>query len=286
MLRPSLPSQVTVETHLDAQGTVDGDPGQLSQIVLNLCINAYEAMPDGGTLLVTTRDLPASAPSTGGEHAATGQVELVVRDTGTGIPDDIRARIFEPFFTTKRHGRVAGTGLGLSTVYGVVHLHQGTIDVTSAQGQGSAFTVRLPLGTLGMPAAAAQAVRETGGGLVLVVEDEPMLRQFSVAALTRLGYEALTAADGAEGVELFRARHAELRCVLLDLKMPRKSGREAFMVFREIDAAVPILICSGYGDNEEAQGLISLGARGLLAKPYRVAQLADILARLEPARRA
>ena len=280
MLRPTMRADLAVEPDLGATWTVDGDPAQLSQVVVNLCINANEAMPGGGHLRVRTRSVPAS-DGTDAQGASLDMVELVVADTGVGMTDEVRARLFEPFFTTKTRGRAPGTGLGLPTVYGVVHMHHGTIDVTSAPGQGAVFTIRLPRGTLVAKAPQAPAAHPTGRGRILVVEDEPLLRKLAANALGKLGYDAITAADGEEGIEQFRLHHETLRGVLLDLKMPRKNGREAFMVFRDIDAAVPVLICSGFGDNEEAQGLITLGAKGLLPKPYRIAQLGEMLSRLD-----
>ena len=280
MLRPTIRADLEVEPDLAATWTVDGDPAQLSQVVVNLCINANEAMPGGGHLRVRTRNVPASG-GTDAQGAGQDMVELEVSDTGVGMTDEVRARLFEPFFTTKTRGRAPGTGLGLPTVYGVVHMHHGTIDVTSAPGQGAVFTIRLPRGTLVAKAPQAPAAHPTGRGRILVVEDEPLLRKLAANALGKLGYDAITAADGEEGIEQFRLHHETLRGVLLDLKMPRKNGREAFMVFREIDAAVPVLICSGFGDNEEAQGLITLGAKGLLPKPYRIAQLGEMLSRLD-----
>ena len=279
MLRPSFRHDVIVSIEPESSWTVDADPGQMNQLVVNLCMNANEAMPDGGWLRIALHDVTLHE-STAGGLAAGDYVELTVTDSGVGMTDDVRARMFEPFFTTKVRGSSPGTGLGLSTVYGIVHLHHGTIEVESAPGHGTTFTVRLPKGVLapGPPQSAPGTSR--GRGLILVVEDEPLLQRLAAAALGKLGYDCLTASDGEDAVNLFRERHRDLSGVLLDLKMPRKDGREAFLEFRQIDAAVPVLICSGYGDNEEAQGLISLGARGLLPKPYRVAELAEQLARL------
>ena len=151
--------------------------------------------------------------------------------------------------------------------------------MTSSPGRGSAFTVYLPKGTLAAVAPVTSGPNAAGAGLVLVVEDEELLRNLATTALTRLGYRSVTAVDGVQGVEIFRQRHRELIGVVLDLKMPRKGGRETFLEMRVIDPTVPVLLCSGYGENEEAQGLISLGATGLLSKPYRIGELSEHLAR-------
>jgi CheY-like chemotaxis protein len=197
------------------------------------------------------------------------------------MTDEVRARIFEPFFTTKVTAEQAGTGLGLSTVYGIVHLHHGGIAVQSAPGAGTAFSVTLPRGRLAIERAPAGPPQpQRGTGVILVVDDEELLRNFTATALTRLGYGVVTATDGEDGVRVFRERHAGLDGVILDLKMPKMSGPEAFERMRAIDPAVPVLICSGYGDNEEAQRLISQGARGLLSKPFGMTELARQLSGL------
>jgi len=280
ILTPSFRPDVTVSLQLDATSTIDGDPTQVNQVVVNLCINANEAMPDGGRLSIRTRDvtlaLDASQPL---ELPPGDYVELRVADSGVGMTDEVLLRIFEPFYTTKHSADTTGTGLGLSTVYGIVHLHRGAIAVTSSPGRGSAFTVYLPKGVLATVATTSPGPVPAGASLVLVVEDEELLRSLATAALTRLGYRSVTAVDGVQGVEIFRQRHHELIGVVLDLKMPRKAGRETFLEMRAIDPTVPVLLCSGYGENEEAQGLISLGAKGLLSKPYRIGELSEHLAR-------
>jgi CheY-like chemotaxis protein len=169
---------------------------------------------------------------------------------------------------------MAGTGLGLSTAYGIVHSHHGAISVHSARGRGSTFRVFLPVGTLPPVQKEALASSFHGHGMVLLVEDEPMLRNLGTSILETLGYLVLPVADGLEAVEAFRENHQYLFAVLLDLKMPRMGGREAFPVFQSIDPSVPVIVCTGYGDNEEVQELLTMGAVGLLTKPFRIADLA------------
>jgi len=280
MLTPSLRPDVTVSLQLATTRHVDGDPSQLHQMVVNLCINANEAMPQGGRLTVATMDVALDDATARRWEVPPGPyVRVAVADSGVGMTEAVRQRIFEPFFTTKAGGEVSGTGLGLSTVYGVVHLHRGTIRVESRPGAGTTFTVLLPQGTLSPVEQTLAPAPSRGSGCILVVEDEEMLRRLAKTALTRLGYSAITASDGVEAVEIFAARHHELSGVLLDLKMPRKAGRETFVEMRAIDPTVPVLLCSGYGENEEAQSLISMGAIGLLSKPYRIGELSELLAR-------
>jgi signal transduction histidine kinase/CheY-like chemotaxis protein len=273
MLRPTFHPQVAPVLALEGKWTVDGDPSQLQQVIVNLCINAAEAMAQGGTLSLSIGDRWLDGADAAAREVPPGAyVELQVADTGIGMDPEVARRAFEPFFTTKGEGTGGGTGLGLSTVYGIVQLHRGAVALTSAPGRGTTVRVLLPRGTHARPAP-EPTVSRGGSGIVLVVDDEELLREFTTAALGRLGYGVLTAADGERGVAVFRERHAELEGVLLDLKMPNKNGRDAFVEMHAIDPSVPILICSGYGDNEEAQSLISLGAAGLLGKPFKIAEL-------------
>jgi len=283
MLRPSLGPDVAVETALPEPCVVDGDPSQLSQMIVNLCQNANEAMPHGGLLRIAGTVMTADAGVAGPLNVETGDcVELTVSDSGVGIPDGAAPRIFEPFFTTKAEGHVKGSGLGLAAVHGIVHLHRGTIRVQSVSGCGTIVTICLPRSQAVPPAATPAAPAAVAGGLVLVVDDEEMLLKVFRTALHRLGYLVMTAADGVEAVELFAAHHRELAAVILDLKMPRKPGREAFLEMQAVNPRVPVLVCSGYGDNEEAQELLSQGAWGLLPKPFRLAELASALTSIAP----
>jgi signal transduction histidine kinase/CheY-like chemotaxis protein len=281
MLRPSFHPALLLATELRDSWTVDGDPSQISQVVVNLCINASEAMPSGGTLVIRTMNRTLDADAAGALEIRPGDyVQVEVIDTGVGIADEARGRIFEPFFTTKAGGDAKGTGLGLSTVYGIVHLHQGAIAVDSTPGRGATFSVYLPKGSLAPGDRAETPDPEPGLGTVLVVEDEDLLRGFLVRALARLGYQTLTAEDGVEGLRMFREHRAALTGVILDLKMPNRGGRDTFLDMRAVDPSVPVLICSGDGDTEEAQDLITRGATALLPKPFRIADLAARLGRL------
>ena len=174
-----------------------------------------------------------------------------------------------------------GTGLGLPTVLGIVEGHQGAVEVKSRVGTGTTFKVYLPIGVLSPERPQLERRTNGGRGVVLVVEDEPSLRDLARSALESLGYGVETAEDGLAGVALFRACHPRLRAVLLDMKMPNMGGLEAFGQMQQIDASVPVIICTGYGENEEVQRILSGGGAGLLPKPYRVAQLADALEQVE-----
>jgi len=281
MIRPSMSPDLQVVVAMEGCPRVDGDPSQIHQVLVNLCINAMEAMPERGvlTLSACVREV-SEATHPGLPIPAESYVELAVSDTGLGMTREIQQRIFEPFFTTKNSSGVSGTGLGLSTAYGIIRAHGGAITVHSSKGKGSTFRLLLPVGSLPPAAREANPGTTRGEGLVLLVEDEQLLRELGALALESLGYEVATAMDGREAVATFDRIHDRLCAVLLDLKMPRMGGREAFIELRRIDPTVPVIICTGYGENEEVQELLTLGARGMLAKPYQISALAAKLRRV------
>jgi signal transduction histidine kinase/ActR/RegA family two-component response regulator len=275
ILRPSMSPDLQVIVDIDGSPTVDGDPSQIRQVLVNLCLNAMEAMPERGTLTISAKVRNLLEPKNPGLSLQPGAyLELVISDTGLGMTEEVQHRIFEPFFTTKQSIGITGTGLGLSTAYGIVQTHQGAITVDSARGKGSTFRIFLPVGTLSPVPREALAGPSRDHGMILLVEDEPMLRDMGTSILESLGYQVLPAADGLEAVAAFREHHQRLSAVLLDLKMPKMGGREAFAVFQGIDPSVPVVVCTGYGDNEEVQELLTMGAVAMLAKPFRIVDLA------------
>ena len=280
----SLPQGVTVDLRPGAPPRVDADPSLVNQVLLNLLVNAAEAMRGPGAIVVRTWDERLEGNAAAALGLAPGRyAALSVKDAGVGMDEATRARLFEPFFTTKADGNVLGSGLGLSTVYGILQSHHGGVQVESAPGRGSTFTVRFPEGALPAPVGSApQAPLPRGKGTILVVDDEPLIMTLMVEALQRLGYATLSAWDGEEGAALFASAHADLSAVILDLKMPRLGGTGCFHRMQAVDPGVPVLVCTGYGDNEEVQVLLRLGAKGLLKKPFRVAELAGWIRTLVP----
>jgi two-component system, cell cycle sensor histidine kinase and response regulator CckA len=275
LLRPSMNPDIQVVVQMAGCPPVDGDPSQIRQVLVNLCLNAIEAMPECGILTLSARLREWSDGTLPGLSLTPGSyVELAVSDTGVGMTEATRQRIFEPFFTTKNSSQVTGTGLGLSTAYGIVQAHRGSITVNSLRGRGSTFRVFLPVGVLPPALKATPVDSAPGDGVILLVEDEPLLRELAASILETLGYKVVTAVDGVDAVTVYRKQHQRLHAVLLDLKMPNMGGREAFLEFRNINPGVPVIICTGYGENEEVQELLTLGAAGMLAKPYRIADLA------------
>jgi signal transduction histidine kinase/CheY-like chemotaxis protein len=248
-------------------GDVVGDESQLEQVVMNLLINARDAMPGGGPITVRT-------------FRAGDSAVLEVIDAGTGIDPVIRDRIFEPYFTTKTSGPVRGTGLGLATVYGIVHAHRGSVEVED-RSPGTVMRVRLPRAPQSGPAEPVSAPRDTlvsGTGTILVIDDEPTVLQATAQTLESLGYQVLRARDGVEAVEIYRQHHADIAAVVLDMVMPRLDGRSTYQALRAIEPSVRVLLMTGYALNEEAQAILDAGVRGFLPKPCSPERLSSVLA--------
>ena len=272
MLQRTL-SGIEVEFELAAQhrGTVIGDHSQLEQVVMNLMVNARDALRDHSVPRILVRT------STQGE-----QVVLEIADNGPGIPSEIRERIFEPYFSTKTQGADRGTGMGLATVYGIVENHHGAIEIDlGLDGRGTTMRVRLPAAS---EAASAEPRRAShrrlahGTGMVVVVDDDAIVRRAVAGALESLGYTAVEAPGGAEAVEVVRARGHEIRAVLLDMIMPRMSGVATYAALRELDPDLAVVLMSGHALNEDVQALLDNGASGFVAKPYSVEALGRVIA--------
>jgi two-component system, cell cycle sensor histidine kinase and response regulator CckA len=258
---------------------VQADLGQLNQVLMNLCINARDAMPEGGQLVLRTENVVLDAESIRFHlEARTGEfVRLRVQDTGAGIAPEILPRIFEPFFTTKPPGK--GTGLGLAMVFGIVKQHQGWIDCASRMGEGTRFDVYLPRyrpRSDDRPAAALPPSPRQGHETILLADDEPMIRNLGRTILQSYGYRVLLAEDGEDAVQVFRANRDQIDLVILDLTMPRLSGRDAFQQLLKIDPGVRVLLASGYS-SEHAIDLESDRVRGFIGKPYRPDDLGRIV---------
>ncbi len=271
LLRRSIDPRITVRfDSAPALRSIAADPVQVQQVLMNLCLNARDAMPDGGTLTLETAD--ADPPGSDGR----GFVRLSVSDTGTGMSDEVRAKIFDPFFTTKGVGQ--GTGLGLAVVYGVAQAHGGSVDVLSAPGAGSRFDVYLPRGLVAEDAAPERPeVRNEfprgGGETVLVADDEAGVRDLAKVALELSGYRVLVAADGAEALDAFRGAGGVVKLAVLDASMPKLSGRQVFEAIRLLDPDVKVLFASGYHGGGQLPADDPPGTRRL-NKPYIPTQLA------------
>ncbi|HRU06356.1 MAG TPA: response regulator [Candidatus Brocadiia bacterium] len=273
---------VRVEMNLRADPSwVSGDPGQLRQVMMNLGLNACDAMPQGGALRFATEVVDADEAFRRNypDCRAERYLAVSVSDTGVGIPKAFAHRVFEPFFTTKPQGE--GTGLGLAMVYGVVKNHGGAVGFVTQEGRGTTFRLYLPLCAPPAPAgaeAAGPAVRDARRA-VLVVDDEEVVRDVASAMLARLGYQVHTAANGREAVEQYRLHGKELDLVILDMIMPVMDGRDCFVELRRIDPDVKAVLCTGYGRDERARDLLDMGMRGLIQKPFRFETLTEAVAR-------
>ena len=257
------------------------DSAQIEQVLMNLCINARDAMPQGGRLTIATRNVQfgeeASRQHPGMRAGA--YVCLSVADTGTGMDAVTLGRIFEPFFTTKPPGR--GTGLGLATVYGVVKQHGGCVDVTSALGEGTVFHIYFPTSESAESEDAATASAEPvrgGKETILLAEDHEGLRELVCETLTGLGYTVLPARDGEEAVELFRQQEGKVDLLVLDVVMPRMRGPETYQRIRALHAEIPVLFCTGY--NPDSTQVETLSGHPVLQKPYPARELARSVRRL------
>src|SRR5208337_2833949 len=261
----------------------DVNPGQLEQAILNLCINARDAMPEGGVLaLESSRVTLGEGDSSRPSHCLPGDyARLTVRDTGVGIAPQVLGRIFDPFFTTKEPGR--GSGLGLSMVYGMASSAGGFVQVESEVGLGSAFSIHLPL--KGPPVertvAARSSALEAGTGTVLVVDDEPMVLAFVEEGLKKLGYKVLTAVDGQQACQVYSSHANQIDKVLLDMVMPGTTGLEVCRRLRGINPKVKVILSSGYSSGDVAREARLAGALGFIGKPYSLEELSRALHRPE-----
>jgi PAS domain S-box-containing protein len=289
ILRHSIDKRIAIQYKSDGRpALVLGDPYELQNALMNLAINARDAMPDGGELIfatevreldeVTCRRLPYDIfPGT--------FLEISVTDTGIGIDKETQQRIFEPFFTTKELGK--GTGLGLASVYGTVKNHRGAIMVYSEPGHGSCFKLFLPLtelkdGEILEPAELRRSHQPLGiapgSKQVLVIEDEELVGQMLLVQLRHLGFRAVLMKDGKAALQYFQETWPEIDLVIMDLVMPHLSGLETFQGLKAIQPEVQVVLSSGYSSDGEAQKIMEAGAIAFLQKPYQVQELIQVLA--------
>jgi signal transduction histidine kinase/CheY-like chemotaxis protein len=279
LLSRTLPKAIAIKADLPADGlNVLGDPAHLQQVIVNLGVNAADAMQGAGTLSISCERAVLAEATAIAMHLAPGAYALIrVTDTGSGMDEATRKRAFEPFFTTKPLGK--GTGLGLSTVWGIVQSHGGTIMFDTEFGRGTAFSIYLPLTqepTVPTQKRAPSApLRRT---LVLVVDDEPAVRSSTIRLLQRQGLDAIGAANGAEALELYDRHAADIALVVLDMGMPVMGGAECFAHLRT-RGNVPVLIATGFALDADAQAMIAQGA-ALIEKPYASSALVSEVTRL------
>ena len=254
---------------------VEVDRNQMEQVMLNLFVNAWQAMPGGGDLYLSTENIELRDSDATPLGVEPGRfVRVSVTDTGVGMDDSVRARIFEPFFTTKGKGR--GTGLGLASVYGIVKNHRGFVTVESRKGAGATFTIYLPASD--KPAQEEQRISAEapkGRETILLIDDEKMVLEVGSEMLKRLGYEVLTASGGRAGIETYRSNRDCIHLVVLDMIMPDLGGSETFDGLLDIDPNVKVLLSSGYSLVGQAREIMEKGCRGFIQKPFGIHDLAE-----------
>ncbi|OVE81432.1 hypothetical protein BVY04_03340 [bacterium M21] len=284
MLHHTVDKKITIERKFNARRPLfRGDQGQLQNCLLNLGVNARDAMPNGGTLTfetyLTTKTkecLTKSPDAQPGEYLC-----LRISDTGNGIKPEIIGHIFEPFFTTKREGK--GTGLGLASVYGTVKRHKGIIDVESTVGKGTTFHLCFPYREKAEPEQwqPPEYVKiSEGSGTILLAEDEEILRETMTETLELLGYAVLPETNGEDAIACYRENRDNIELVILDMIMPRLNGVEALRIVKEIDARQKVLIISGFSEKEKYEEAIELGVDGMLQKPVNISELSMKLTEL------
>lgn len=277
ILKHSIDKRVRIRQVLNVgHSAVLGDPNQIQNAILNLAVNARDAMPEGGELVFETDIITldeAFCRDHHGEISPGAFLRLTVTDSGCGMSGEVKKHLFEPFFTTKEPGK--GTGMGLASVYGTVRNHHGLISVHSEEGRGTSVRIDLPLAPdpareLDAPHAASPA---RGSARILLVDDDETVRAMAPEMLRDLGYRVTTCVDGREAVDYYRAHRNEVDLVILDMVMPEMGGRDAFVAMRQINPQVRAILSSGYSLNGEAQSILDEGVLGFIGKPYRHAEL-------------
>ncbi|HWA10942.1 MAG TPA: response regulator [Opitutaceae bacterium] len=283
VIRETFPKTIRFEEQLTPDlWTIRANPTHIHQILLNLCVNARDAMPQGGSLRLKAEncvlDELAALAIEGARPGA--WLVLQVEDTGSGIPPSVLAHIWEPFFTTKEAGK--GTGLGLSTVRGIVESHNGFITLKTEAGRGTTFRVYLPAteGSAEGPSSAHPFASRGNGELILIVDDEPNVRDITAAILARHGYRVLVAGDGTEAVAMFAPRSSEIQLVITDVNMPYLDGAAVANVVRRINPDVKILAISGMDSGRDSPSRSRAFANAFLLKPFKVEQLLETASKL------
>ncbi|MDQ7784843.1 MAG: PAS domain S-box protein [Desulfomonilaceae bacterium] len=280
MLERTIPKMIDIELRLEKDlDRINADPTQTDQVLMNLAVNASDAMPHGGKLVIETANVTIDAQDVKthlglnpGPH-----VLLSVTDTGSGIDKDSLEKIFEPFFTTKGVG--GGTGLGLAMVHGIVKQHGGHIECHSEPGQGTTFKIYFPAPV------SKEEEQETvvgtmprgGSETILLVDDEEMIRDLGSRILTKAGYKVITASNGKEALQVYQERGHDIALVILDLSMPEMGGKLCLQELVKIDPSIKVVIASGYSANGPTKDALAAGAKGFANKPYDIRQILEVV---------
>jgi len=267
--------QVHTDLHEDLW-SAEVDRGQIGQVLLNLYVNAWQAMSNGGNLYLHTANVILDRSYVKPYKVEPGRyVKISVSDTGVGIDKETQERIFEPFFTTKEMGR--GTGLGLASVYGIIKSHGGYINVYSEKERGTVFTIYLPASRKKVPNEnkAASAAIIKGKGTILLIDDEKMILDVGIELLEELGYTVQSAMSGQDAIDVFQRDRGKIDLIIMDMIMPGMSGGETFDRLKKIDPDIKVLLSSGYSINSQAAKILQRGCDGFIQKPFNMNQLAE-----------
>ncbi len=280
LLERSIDKKISINTLLSAVSPyTDGDPALLQNAILNLSINARDAMPQGGNLTISTSDvfLDQETINQNSFNAQAGSyLQIDVSDTGIGIPKETIRKIFDPFFTTKPAGK--GTGLGLSGVYGTVSDHKGIVTVYSEPGSGTIFKIYLPRsGKAPDKKDKSEILIKKGSGCILVIDDESIVRNTAQGILSAAGYDVILAEDGITGSEIYKSEMNRISLVIIDMVMPRISGKETFERLKLINPEVKVLFASGFNNEGSIQNILKHGAKGFIQKPYMISDFTKLI---------
>ncbi|MBD3346272.1 MAG: response regulator [Chitinivibrionales bacterium] len=285
LLSRTIDKRIVINTELNAQSPViRGDPSQVQNAVLNMCLNSRDAMPEGGDLIVRTDDAYIDL-----DHANRkvyrmepgNYLFLTISDTGAGMDEETRARMFEPFFTTKESGK--GTGLGLAGVYGCVKSHNGYIEVESVLNKGTCIKTYFP--AVKGPLKVAEIKKRSediikGKGKILVVDDEEVVRDVSREILSDMGYAVTTCNDGREAVEYYSKHYSDIDLAIIDMIMPGMAGFDCFRELKKIDPAIKVIIATGYSIAEDTQKIVTRGISGFIQKPFEATELSQMISEI------
>lgn len=274
--------EIRVHTELSEDlWTAEVDRGQIEQVLLNLYVNAWQAMSTGGDLYLQTENIILDLSYLKPYKVEPGRyVKISVSDTGVGIDKETQERIFEPFFTTKEMGR--GTGLGLASVYGIIKSHGGYINVYSEKEKGTVFTIYLPASEKVAPKEieSGPAAIIKGSGTILLIDDEKMILDVGIELLEELGYTVKSAMSGPEAIDVFKEERGKIDLIIMDMIMPGMGGGETFDRLKEIDPDIKVLLSSGYSINGQATKILRRGCDGFIQKPFNMNQLAEKVQRI------
>jgi two-component system cell cycle sensor histidine kinase/response regulator CckA len=273
--KETFPRNIEIRTDIPKDlFTISGDATQLHQVIMNLCVNSRDAMPNGGVLNISAENfyVDKSYSKMNIEANVGPYIVINVSDTGTGIPPEVMDRIFEPFYTTKEYGK--GTGLGLSTVLGIVRSHGGFVEVQSKVREGTKFKIYFPAIKTEIQKIEEHKLKlpDGNGDLILIADDESLVREITSTTLEAHGYNVLIAEDGAQAIVLYSQNMSEIKVILMDMMMPVMDGYESIRAIRKINPEVKIIAVSGLADKEKHEK-VSDYTNAFLPKPYTAEEL-------------